>query len=58
MLKLARSAEGHFVTLIEICLHLINFNPRHSKRITLYLRCFTFVFSSHSLDSYVPRLVS
>ena len=29
MLKLARSAKGHFVKLIEIVVHLIRVNPGH-----------------------------
>ena len=29
MLKLARRARGHFVTLIEIRVHLIRVNPGH-----------------------------
>ena len=29
MLKLARRARGHFVTLIEICVHLIRVKPGH-----------------------------
>ena len=29
MLKLGRRARGHFVTLIEIHMHLIGVNPGH-----------------------------
>ena len=29
MLKLARRARGHFVTLIEIRVHLIRYKPGH-----------------------------
>ena len=29
MLKLARRARGHFVTLIEICVHIIRVKPGH-----------------------------
>ena len=29
MLKLARRARGHFVTLIEFCVHLIRVKPGH-----------------------------
>ena len=29
MLKLRRKATRHFVTLIEICMHLIRVNPGH-----------------------------
>ena len=29
MLKLARKARGHFVTLIEMGVHLIRINPGH-----------------------------
>ena len=31
MFKLARKARGHFVTLIEIGMHLIRVNPGHSE---------------------------
>ena len=29
MLKLARRARGHFVTLSEICVHIIRVKPGH-----------------------------
>ena len=29
MLKMARRARGHFVMLIEICMHLIRVKPGH-----------------------------
>ena len=32
MLKLARRARGHFVTLIEIRLHLIRVKPVHISK--------------------------
>ena len=32
MLKLARRARGHFVTLIEICVHLIRVKPVHISK--------------------------
>ena len=32
MLKLARRARGHFVTLIEIRVHLIRVKPGHISR--------------------------
>ena len=34
MLKFRRRARGHFVALIEICVHLIRVNPGHN-----YLLC-------------------
>ena len=38
MLKLARRARGHFVTLIEIRVHLIRVKPGHIKIVdTLHL---------------------
>ena len=38
MLKLARRARGHFVTLIEIRVHLIRVKPGHIWRTQLSLR--------------------
>ena len=29
VMQLTRSVRGHFVTLIEVCMHVIEFNPEH-----------------------------
>ena len=36
-LKLVRRARGHFVTLIEIRMHLIRVKPGHIYRLGLFL---------------------
>ena len=43
MLKLARRARGHFVTLIEIRVHLIRVKPGHISE------CFAFIFAKCKL---------
>ena len=39
MLKLAKRARGHFVTLIAIRVHLIRVKPGHKLIIDQYLFC-------------------
>ena len=51
MLKLARRARGHFVTLIEIRVHLIRVKPGH-------ISCFelTFSLTVAVIDLKVPNV--
>ena len=53
MLKLARRARGHFVTIIEILVHLIRVKPGH---ISCFDNC-TFKFESAKIKMTACRFV-
>ena len=48
MLKLARRARGHFVTLIEIHVHLIRVKPGHISDLAVIsiIRLYDFIISA------------
>ena len=59
MLKLARRAKGHFMTLIEIRVHLIRCKPGHISRqqvwtlgiyasISAITRCYMYASDTHA----------
>ena len=53
MLKLRRRVVRHFVTLIEICMHLIRVNPGH---ICLTFNGIFFFFFDFLLNGKAPKL--
>ena len=52
MLKLARRARGHFVTLIEIRVHLIRVKPGHIS-VHLHYPCFQRNYFFYRSDSVI-----
>ena len=59
MLKLGRRARGHFVTLIEIRVHLIRVQPGHISRSLIILPVPQPMYNLHSLQKviYSAKLV-
>ena len=53
MLKLGRRARGHFVTLIEIRVHLIRVKPGHTSPSQTGNTCFVLMITENFTDEFL-----